>query len=542
MKTHPKGVLFLAFALCAAVLQWSCCPINPLLNTAITAHGNTDWHIDTAEEFLTGNGMDGNPTAPNHCPDTWTKRHMHVGLNSTAHYYYDQNKIVPGDDSDITNGIDRAMLFFYAGHGCPTFWNTLGDNAAQTNMMIGDCPGGGTLRYYWQCSCEVFAHGPSSCPGAGFDYACPGDFDGSADSYGMRNVYERWGPALHKYLRMAGGASTSAYCHEEQADRIWDDYNNNGYDVADSFIDGLNWWGVVPLCMTIGGADVTATPLYDAVFTNRANTSGTSHYHIQYVDGFDSTPTGEGLLVHIPDRLPILRMKPLPLPDPIRDLEYKFEGDWLYWRETVPGRGPKIRIFRPSGSIYFMDSRKASAVEKPLPEKEYISRAFAFIERQKWTEKYFAEPTGTKMMLESVPVNRGSKERRQAQKDVIVVFKRQIEVDSLRVNVLGNGGIMKVQMNNDGSILNATKTWRAVEGVKERVRIKTYDEAYAEALQAMENPKYYKLDRWNWGYKEFAGNVAQTELNVVFQFAFVPIEKKMMIDFPPRIVEVKGQK
>ena len=39
-------------------------------------------------------------------------------------------RVASGDDSDLANGIDRAMLFFYAGHGNPEIWNTLGNSAS----------------------------------------------------------------------------------------------------------------------------------------------------------------------------------------------------------------------------------------------------------------------------------------------------------------------------------------------------------------------------------------------------------------------------
>jgi hypothetical protein len=189
------SVLVIVVALICVMYLFTC-PKNPDLNTAITTHGNTDWHIDTAEEFLTGKDMNGTITAVNHCPDTWTKRHMHIGLANTNYFYYDKGITTSGDDTNLTNGIDQAMLFFYAGHGWPESWDTLGNSATQQYMSLGNCPGGGLLRYYWQCSCEVFAHGPKNCPGETFDYSWPGNFDGSADSPNMRNVYERWGPVL----------------------------------------------------------------------------------------------------------------------------------------------------------------------------------------------------------------------------------------------------------------------------------------------------------------------------------------------------------
>jgi len=493
--------------LCVAValLVAACCPVNPPQDSAITAHGNTDWHIDTAHEFLFGVDNSGNPSAANHCPNSWSRRHMHVGLSNTNHFYYDKDLTTPGDDADTTNGIDQAMLFFYAGHGNPTIWNTLGNNASQGNVSLGDCPGGGLLRYYWQCSCQVFAHGPRVCAGSTHDYSCPGGFDGSADSYNMRNVYERWGPALSKYLRMACGASTSAYCHESQMNRIWNNYNNLSYDVADSFIYGLrgSTW-VVPLCIALGGSSVTSTPLYDLTFTNAANTSGTSHYHIQYLSNFASTPVWPALIIPIPELLPIFEIRPVP-PEYIR-------------RELKP------------------------IVEGPiLEEEEYIKRAWGFIEEQGWAEKNFAEPMGVRFMIETTPVKGTREDLQQFQKNVIVTFKRQIDVAGVLVNVLGEGGVMAVQMNNDGSVLNASKVWREIVDVKQEARVKTFDEAYEEALEQIKDPQAYELDRWTWGYKEAAGNVEQTELRIVFRFWFVPADPETLLEYPPQMIEIPGQ-
>ena len=106
-----------------------------------------------------------------------------------------------------------GVLVTNAGHGHPEFWHTLGNDAVQGDMNLGDGPSG-LLRYFWQCSCETFAHGPQSCPSSSFVYACPEDFDGSSDSASMRNVYERWGPVLGDDLRLACGVSTDAWCHE----------------------------------------------------------------------------------------------------------------------------------------------------------------------------------------------------------------------------------------------------------------------------------------------------------------------------------------
>jgi hypothetical protein len=122
-----------------------------------------------------------------------------------------------------------------------------------------------------------------------------------------------------------------------------------------------------------------------------------------------------------------------------------------------------------------------------------------------------------------------------------VTFKRQIDVDGVLVDVLGEGGLMAVQMNNDGSVLNASKVWRDIVSAEERVPVKTYEEAYEEALGQLENPQAYELDRWLWGYKEAAGNVQQTELRIVSRFWFTPADPETLLEYPPRMIEIPGQ-
>jgi len=531
---------------------------NPALNSVITAHGNTDWHIDTAEEFLFGTDMGGSPSAANHTPDTWTRRHMHVGLTNTANFYCDSDLTSSGADTDATSGIDDgSMLFFYAGHGCPTYWNTLGNNASQGNMSLADSADGGRLRYYWQCSCEVFAHGPRDCTGATMHYACPGDFDGSADSYNMRNVYERWGPVLEPDLRMACGASTSAWCWHTQTNAIWNNYNNLGRDVADSFIDGLATGNVVPLCITMGGWNVTTTPLYDTTFTNQPNTSGTSHYHIQYLSNFASIWRGPLILPLeinlrvIPKVLPIFELQPMRLPAPISDLEFQCEGDFM---THDGGRGEpwtQVRVNRLSGAVNVFGERKVTLDGPVLKEEEYTQRALSFIGDQGWDGGDFAAPMGARFMIETVPVEGGADGQgititrgdiRLSQKNVLLTFKRQVNVGGVLVNVLGEGGEISVQMNNDGSVMNASNVSREISGVKEEAApVKTYDEAYEEALEQLENPQAYELESWTWGYLEAAGNVEQTELRIVFRFWFVATDPEASVEYPPQMIEILGQ-
>lgn len=537
------GVIMIVFAICF----WAagCCPKNPTLNSAISAHGNTDWHVDTANEFLFGTDMAGANTAANHCPGTWTRRHMHVGLTNTNHFYYDKDLTSAGEDTNATNGIDRAMLFFYAGHGAPTHWNTLGNDASQGSMRLGDCQNDnkGILRYYWQCSCKVFAHGPRTCADAGFEYACPGGFDGSADSYNMRNVYERWGKVLSPQLRMACGASTPAYCHESQVNRIWDRYNNMGLDVADAFIDGLNVWGVVPLCITMGGADVNTTPLVtDTAFTNQPNSAGTSHYHIQYLSSFAATPRiSSKSTAQIPRALPVYNLQPLPLPKKFQNMKFSTSGNVMVARDDMLKEPIEVKINRLSGAIYL--KRKGAVIkEKMLDENMYLSQAKNILRQYELMEMQMHEPTGSKMMIGTVPVKDNGKTVATALKSVSVEFKRYVEYQGAKIDVLGDGGTITVRMNGDGSLQSASKIWRPIAATKSLVPVKRYEEALAEAKGQLEKEEKYQLDAWGWGYKESDGNASQQRLAIVYQFAFVPKQEKEMIDFPPRLIEIRGQK
>ncbi|MDH4223678.1 MAG: hypothetical protein OEV55_09095 [candidate division Zixibacteria bacterium] len=536
-----RSVLYILCSLVTTLLVASCCPKNPAPNSVKTAHGNTDWHIDTAEEFLTGNDINGNPSASNHCPDTWTKTHMHVGLTNTNTYYYDKGVTAAGQDNLSTNGIDKPMLFFYAGHGAPTLFNTLGNSAYLTNMRLGNCQGSndGTLRYYWQCSCEVFAHGPKTCTGIPYDYACPGDFDGSPDSDNMRNVYERWGPILNPALRMACGSSTLAYCHEGETNKIWDNYNNKGYDVADAFIDGLHryTWNT-PLCITTGGLFVSGTPLFDNTFTNAPNPSG-SYYHIQYLSNFATTAPSIFEVI-IPEFLPIYELIPLPLPDPLRKYKFVEKDDWMYSTDEIKGRGPAIKVNRISGAVYLLGEQRFDEKAKPLEEKEYISLAERFIENQGLTEKDISKPAGTRMVIQRISREEKQPDIQKFQKNVTLTFKRQITLDSKTVPFVGEGGLISIQLNNDGTLFNASKVWRQIKEISRTTRAKTYEQAYNEALAQIKERDAYKLADWTWGYEEQAGNVRQTELKAVFIFNFLPVDPEKIIDYPPRIIKISA--
>jgi len=465
MKKKGKFLISILLII-AGVFYTSCCPLNPKLNSVKTAHGNTDWHINTAEEFLTGYDMNGNLLASNHCPDTWTKTHMHVDSVNTNKYYYDFGKVITGKDTHLSNGIDRSMLFFYAGHGNPTTFNTLGNSATLTNMRLGNynVVSHGILRYFWQCSCEVFAHGPVNCTSTTEDYACPKDFDGSVDSYAMRNVYERWGPILSPKLRMACGSSTAAFCWETETNKIWDFYNNQGYDVADAFIWGLhrlNW--NTPLCITTGGRLTSSTPLFDQTFTNKPNQSG-PYLHIQYLSEFESNVPQ--ILNVVPKLLPVFELIPLPWPERYNRKDFQEKEGWMFSiTKLKERRSPAVKINKTSGSIYVFGERKFEDGAPQHKESEYIDMANKFLREQNWTEKEVSKPIGQKMMLQSMPNGgKGSEEIQNGLKSVTITYNGIIIVDGKAVSIVGEGGKIVVQLNSDGSVYNASKVWRPIKG------------------------------------------------------------------------------
>jgi hypothetical protein len=355
----------------------------------------------------------------------------------------------------------------------------------------------------------------------------------------MRNVYERWGPILHPSLRMACGSSTLAYCHETETNRIWDNYNNKGYDVADSFIDGLHRydWNT-PLCITTGGLFASGTPLFDQQFTSKKNKSG-QYYHIQFLSNFASTAP-IAVLIEIPKLLAIYDLIPMPLPGPYRDMNFRREGAWTHSVETVEGRESTVKINADSGAIYLVGVRRFDDKQKLLDEEEYVKAANAIINQQGFAEKYMSEPVGTRMVIDRIPIRGKISDIARFQKNVILTFKRYFYLEDKMVNFVGEGGVISIQLNNDGSILNATKVWRTIKGIKRMTPSKDQQQALREALEKIKDRSAYRLADWTWGYKEEAGNVKQTELKAVYIFNFLPVDQGKAREFPPRIIEISA--
>lgn len=517
---------------------------NPPLNSVKATHGNdeeADWHRHTANAFLYGTNMEGVPIATNFAPASWTKSHIHTGLKNTAHFYYDRTISSVGDDTVATSGIDTTMLLFYAGHGNPDGFSALGDFASPSQMKLGNCSNNGHLRYYWQCSCEVFAHGPDTCPSGGWAYSCPELFDGSDDSYSMRNVYQRWGAAVSGgYLRMACGASTSAYCWQDNTNQIWDNYSNLGLDVADSFIYGLhNWSGspVVPLCLTTGGSDVTQTPLYDTTFTSEPNLGG-DYYHIQFMSQLANTPKS-AVSSYPSGGLPVLSVQASTgLPAGQITSDFDDQGDFYVSKSAATGGAFQVLVHKETGATYYHGKPgRPSLAKETQADSKYVAEAEDWVQLLGWSGETVADVRGSKTMISSMPKAGG--ESVLYHKNTMLIFPRVIVAGGVRVPVIGSGGKMIVQLNSDGALAKASKVWRQVS-MGAVAPLKPYETALAEAQAELGNvAAQYRLDSSEWGYKEEAGSVRQKEMRVVIQFRFVAVSKDSKL--APRTVEIQAQ-
>ncbi len=516
---------------------------DPPANSVKAAHGNTDWHIDTANEFLFCKDMAGSTTTANCAPAVWTKSHIHVGLTNTAKYYYDKSQIGTGVDTNTGNGIDKPMLFFYAGHGLPASWDTLGDSGHQTDMLLGNILGGGQLRYFWQCSCETFAHGPRVCSGGDCDYSEPENFDGSADSSTMRNVFERWGPVIDRDLRMACGVSTLAYCHEGNVNSVWNKFNNEGFSVAESFILGLGSASVKPLCIARGGANIALTPLYDDTFTNRRNTSGKGYLHILYSGGTQTKPP---MLAWKPEMIPhkLWRVRLMPPADPVefkRRLVVRNNVEQLN-DPQLAGTFATIKRNRESGAISLkaVGAATLSAPTTVRTEEAQRTSALEFAQRIGWLGNDAGAVQVTRLLTASM-AEKGSNPISNGTKDVVVSIIQRIRNGNQTLDMLGTGGRATVTLAPGGKIVSAARTWRKTELTRQQVSIKPFERAQAEAMQKIQNADAYKLAEWRFGYKQASANTVQNVLPVVYEFDFVPKDREKLIDYPPQQVDISAE-
>jgi hypothetical protein len=60
-------------------------------------------------------------------------------------------------------------------------------------------------------------------------------------------------------------------------------------------------------------------------------------------------------------------------------------------------------------------------------------------------------------------------------------------------------------------------------------------------MRQIQKPDGYELADWRFGYREDAANVKQDELVAVYEFDFVPRDRKQLLEFPPQRVEIRAE-
>jgi hypothetical protein len=285
----------------------------------------------------------------------------------------------------------------------------------------------------------------------------------------------------------------------------------------------------------MGGPDIVNTPLYDERFTNQPNTSGSTHYHLLYAFG-----TGDAMkpaYIHsIPKTLPKFKLVAADIHPKLRTAVAPLAA--------FAGGKANVRIEPLSGAVHLKALQHAVTAKRVISREDYFARAEDLIQELGWQDLNLGQPVLIRLIAASIPVDGKPSGMKAIQKGVVVTYKRQAEVEGKRIDVIGAGGVVRIEMSNSGSVLNASRIWRRVErtGDAIHIHIKSFEEARDEAHRKLSKPDAYKLDKWTWGYMEPSGNVKLDESKVVFQFAFVPKNHAELLNHPPRIIEISGEK
>jgi hypothetical protein len=209
-------------------------------------------------------------------------------------------------------------------------------------------------------------------------------------------------------------------------------------------------------------------------------------------------------------------------------------------RGATPSSPQHVEIQSKSGALYVRGESKPPRAAT-LSEQDVIPAAQQIVGSLGLAEASVAETESYQNMLAKRSVRDTKAKVETRPKSSVVTFRRQVEVDGQQVPVLGNGGFIKVALNNDGSLRTLVKVWRTVAGTARRAKLKTMAQAQAEALRMVPNPHEYRVANIRWGYKELAGNVAQDEMRVIYEVQLVPNNSERELDAPPAVFEIAAQ-
>jgi hypothetical protein len=465
----------------------------------------------------------------------------------------------PQDAMDPKNGIEASPIFFFVGHGAsPMDWTTGDDSATQLYMHLGDPEVGSRLRYYFQCSCRVFAHGKYQGQLAEPEYPVPWTLDHGPDDDKpeLRSVYRRWGKALATGIRLACGLSTTMPCSAEQIERVMKDKQAFA-DVADSFLEGMQLEpGDVPLCITKDprpGAmdpDPQATPLYDKFFAlgpRVAQGDDGPFYYVEYLR--PSRPRPRRML--LPARYRILPNFAFAAPSPTTDVQKMSEP-----AGSKVGRFLKqlaahiVERWNDESRVYFDPRVKLTPLLADCPREEkcgdddrYIDLAKAFLRDRGWEERTFEpQPEVLRLVVDSYSTNAFNDPLPviRFQKGVMVRFWRALEAAPRAAT--DETDTVVVVLNHRGEVANAWKRWR-------RLVPAGHFHLDAAAIAALDNEALKQLDPQRARYrptsgpelifKEERGKKDRGKLTPFMRYRFDPVSPEYLAKLPVRRVDVE---
>lgn len=495
-------------------------------------------------------------------------------------------------------GIDQGVFFFHIGHGGSDVW---GPNARDGEIdwreqILGNCSSDGAktgeLRYYFLCSCRGLAHGPRVQRSDGaWEYDRPSEYDpfatvgGTADLPDPANVFDRLDPVLSANMRITCGFSTSGRCNvNDPTDNViyyWkQNYFEYLYNVADS-------WGYAnarsnrkrgylvdasgdtvrpiyqtPLCIARGnnnGEDFRSPITDDQVFTEKANpyndalhvkswetdASGITAHDLEEPEMLPIAPvflTERGRPRWFDEESGVLRDEKFFKTNNLLDEFDICQDTFTSKRLTRDGR-PSVKVSTHTGDVILSGNRKpVSKKVAHLPVEKYAKIAEDFLEKQGWKEQDIGKPHVVRGKLQIKPLGKQVEGHKilTMQSDIALVYGRRISLGKRSAMVFGSDNEIVIQMNNDGTIKSASKSWRTIKGKKENVPVKTYEEAYSEAVDELDNPGFYKLSSWNWGYKSTTNQHGEEMMAIYYFFSFDPIATIEACTGSPIDISIQG--
>jgi hypothetical protein len=440
-------------------------------------------------------------------------------------------------------------LLFYLGHGTDTSFDSLEGTIELAHFYAGGASArDSSLRYFWQCSCNTFAHGPK-CPtllsGVPLppddfvvqdDYGCPDSFGTSPPRAKDRNAFADWGPRLGDEVRMACGSSSLARCWRLDAEEIWDNYNTKRFDVADSFIAGLHpWYFLRPVCLARGGKDPVSSALYDSRFIWKRNRLPHNRLYLEYIHEFKASaePPSQvrlrDLFWHALDEL--RSVPPASLfhhADRSREI-HVLSANRTLWSAEPGGPGASSEtdtcIKYPATDDRVLQCH-LRALDAPLPidltrppgpadEQRYIAAATKFVQDWRWC--YLPDetpplgsdaprcgpPRAFGLRIDAVPFIRPggavpANPVARYQKCVVVVFARNA-ARTAELPVLNGEGTITIQLDNHARVVNAVRHWLRNPSPSPPEDLRKYEEAWNLAVAELPSDAYARTAHFDTG-------------------------------------------